>query len=64
MTCRVLKVKIKGIFSQDTTRCIPAFRDTSDLCPCFSLDPLTQSDTFNSYNTGTSALLDMYTRGS
>ena len=30
-----LQIQIKGIFFQDTTSCIPAFRDTSDLYPCF-----------------------------
>ena len=32
-------------FSQDTTSCIPAFRDTTDLYPYFPFDPPTQSDT-------------------
>ena len=47
-------------FSQDTTRCIPAFRDTSDLYPSFPFDLPTQSDTCISYDTGKSALPDIY----
>ena len=32
-----IKYRSKGSFSQDTFRCIPLFRDTSDMYPYFSL---------------------------
>ena len=38
-----IKQRSKGSFSQDTSRCIPHFRDISDMH--FSFDPPTQSDT-------------------
>ena len=45
-----LQIQIKGIFSQDTTSCIPAF----------PFDPPTQSDTCISCYMGTRDLPDMY----
>ena len=52
-----LQVWIKGLFSQDTTSCIP---DTSDLYPVFPNDPPKQGDTCSRCNMEATDLHDIY----